>query len=89
VLDNWRTFETGSIPRERFYAVVKAGCDRVRKKWNALRGPEIRRTVDFSSNLLNFVYYIRDSQFRIISAGDMNRAERRIYDEKEDSEVRE
>ena len=35
------------------------------------------------------VFTIRGSLIRAISARDMNRAEKRIYDEKEDSEVRE
>ena len=35
------------------------------------------------------VFTVRDSLIRVISARDMNRAERRIYDEKEDSEVQE
>ena len=35
------------------------------------------------------VFTIRDSLIRVISARNMNRAERRIYDEKENSEIRE
>ncbi len=35
------------------------------------------------------VFTIRDSLIRVISARDMNRAERRIYNEKENSEIRE
>lgn len=35
------------------------------------------------------VFTFRGSLIRVISARDMNRAERRIYDEEEDSEVRE
>lgn len=35
------------------------------------------------------VFTMRGGLIRVISARDMNRAERRIYDEKEDSEVRE
>lgn len=38
---------------------------------------------------LFLVFTIRGSLIRVISARDMNRAEKRIYDEKEDSEVRE
>ncbi len=37
---------------------------------------------------LFLVFTIRGSLIRVISARDMNRAEKRIYDEKEDSEVR-
>lgn len=36
---------------------------------------------------LFWVFTIRGSLIRVISARDMNRAEKRIYDEKEDSEV--
>ena len=35
------------------------------------------------------VFTIRDSLIRVISARNMNRVERRIYDEKENSEIRE
>ena len=35
------------------------------------------------------VFSIRSNFIRVISARDMNRNEKRIYDEKEDSEVRE
>lgn len=35
------------------------------------------------------VFTIRGEKIRIISARDMNRAERRIYDEKKDSEIQE
>ena len=38
---------------------------------------------------LFMVFTIRDLLIRVISARDMNRPERRIYDEKEDPEVRE
>jgi uncharacterized protein len=38
---------------------------------------------------LFLVFTIRNSLIRAISARDMNRNEKRIYDEKEDSEVRE
>ncbi len=35
------------------------------------------------------VFTIRSHRIRVISARNMNRRERRIYDEKEDSEIRE
>jgi uncharacterized DUF497 family protein len=35
------------------------------------------------------VFTIRADRIRVISARDMNRKERLIYDEKEDSEIRE
>jgi uncharacterized DUF497 family protein len=38
---------------------------------------------------LFIVFTIRDSLIRVISARNMHRAERRIYDEKENSEIRE
>ncbi len=38
---------------------------------------------------LFIVFTIRGSLIRVISARDMNRGERGIYDEKEDSEIRE
>ena len=35
------------------------------------------------------VFTIRNNAIRVISARDMSRAERRVYDEKEDPEIRE
>lgn len=35
------------------------------------------------------VFAVRDDRIRVISARDMNRRERRVYDEKEDAEIQE
>jgi uncharacterized DUF497 family protein len=38
---------------------------------------------------LFMIFTIREKRIRVISARDMNRSERKVYDEKEDSEIRE